>query len=131
MERNLCCLLFLLGACSPGPGDSASSERGAIAAGIRAGADGLSAAQVRTFLVGTSGTWAAAYDPGDPPGCEPGGLAAVGPVPLPSSPCMAYVLERRKNRWAVVSRGVAGRLIVPDGAPAKLGDPEQLSYLGE
>ncbi len=131
MHRTLYCFFLLLAACAAGPADTGVAEHGAIAAGITSGVDGVSSAQARTFLVDVQGNWAAAYDPGNPPGCEPGGLSSTGAAPVPATPCTVYLLERRKTRWGVVSHGLAGKLIVPDSTPAALGHSEHLSYLGQ
>lgn len=112
------------------PSEASSSIRAAIAAGLVASADGPTAAQAQMFRADIRGSWAATYDPADPPGCEPGGLwgAPDGPA-IPNSPCAIWVLVRRKNRWMVSSHGLPGRFDPPAGSPKDLGDPGRLVYL--
>lgn len=134
-----CCALFgllvtaaALAGCSGGGSTSSASARAAVASGIVASGGGVGLDQAQTFLCEVQGNWAIAYDPASPPGCSPGGLwgAPDGP-PIAENPCDAYLLLRRKNRWALLSSGRPGTFIPPEDAPKRLGDPGGLIYLGQ
>lgn len=110
-----------------GLGGNSSSVRTAVVAGLVAsGGGGITTHQAATFKADIRNSWAIAYDPADPPGCSPGGL--WGPH-LPPRPCTAYVLVRRKNRWAVIGAGQPGAFVPPERSPKNLGDPSRLVYL--
>ena len=83
--------------------------------------------QIRTFAADVRAGWAVAYDPADPPGCNPGGL--IGGGAAPSKACTAYLLQRSRTRWEVVSKGIPGSLPIPDGVPEGLGQASRLSWL--
>ena len=112
-----------------GPTDT-SSVRGAIVAGLVAGHDGPSPTQARMFRVDIQSGWAVAYDPADPPGCEPGGLwDAPEGAPVPAKPCVCWVLVRRKNQWNISAHGLPGTFAPPRESPKDLGDPDRLVFL--
>jgi hypothetical protein len=132
-----CALLGLLSfggvtasAClSPG-GDSSSVRTAVIAGLVASGGGGITTHQAATFQGDIRSAWAIAYDPADPPGCSPGGLwSTEGGPSLPERPCTAYVLVRRKSRWAVIAAGQPGSFVPPERAPADLGNPSRLVYL--
>jgi hypothetical protein len=120
-------LALCLAAC--GPADT-SSIRGAIVAGLVAGHDGPSPTQASMFRADIRAGWAIAYDPADPPGCEPGGLwdAPEGSA-VPANPCTCWVMVRRKNQWIVSSHGLPGTFAPSQESPKDLGDPDRLVYL--
>ncbi len=121
--------LLLLSAAGCSGGDEASDHpdvRASIVAGLIAGQEGLQRDQVRTFQADVRARWVAAYDPADPPGCVSGGLRTGSP-----RSCTAYVLQRRKTRWAVVAFGRPGQMFVPDNAPEDLGAHSKLGWLAE
>jgi hypothetical protein len=113
------------------PGGDSSSVRTAVVAGLVAsGGGGISTRQAATFQGDIRGSWAIAYDPADPPGCAAGGLWTLKGAPtVPERPCMAYVLIRRKSRWAVIAAGRPGSFVPPELAPKGLGNPSRLVYL--
>lgn len=118
--------LALAGCASADEPVDSPEVRAAVVAGLVAGHDNLPRQQVRTFEADLRGGWAAAYDPADPPGCLPGGLRIAGP-----NPCTVYVLQRRKNRWALVAFGAPGAMHVPEGAPEDLGNVQKLAWLSD
>jgi len=113
------------------PGGDSSSIRTAVTAGLVAsGGGGITTHQVATFQADIRASWAIAYDPADPPGCRPGGLWGGSQDPsIPERPCLAYVLVRRKSRWAVIAAGQPGAFVPPERAPSDLGNPARLVYL--
>lgn len=112
-------------------GGEASSVRTAVIAGLVAsGGGGITTHQAATFQGDIRNSWAIAYDPADPPGCTPGGLwGESGTPPIAARPCTAYVLVRRKSRWAVTAAGQPGSFVPPQLAPKDLGEPSRLVYL--
>jgi len=121
---------LVVAGCGLGPGQDAEALRAGVSAGLLASSS-LSLQQVSTFQAHVQNPWAVAYDPADPPGCVPGGVwgEPSGP-PIAEAPCKAYVLHRRKSRWALVGSGWPGSFVPPDGAPKSLGAPDDLHYLG-
>ncbi len=118
--------------CAGGGTAENPAVRAAVVSGLVAATDGVSREQATTFQGEIQGIWAIAYDPADPPGCQPGGLwgAPEGPA-IAANPCFSYLLMRRKNRWAVLSSGIPGTFVPPDNAPKSLGDPSTFVYLGD
>jgi hypothetical protein len=115
--------------CPAGAGAQAS-VRAAVAAGlIAAEGNRLTLDQVHTFWTHQGDSWAVAYDPAIPAGCNPGGLTNDTPGGIPDRPCFAYVLHRRKSTWELKAKGYPGDLDLPDGVPIKLGDRAKLAYL--
>lgn len=114
-----------------GPRGEVSSIRTAVVAGLVAsGGGGITTHQAATFQADIRGSWAIAYDPADPLGCRPGGLWGTRDAPsLSERPCVAYVLVRRKSRWAVIAAGQPGAFVPPERAPEDLGNPSRLVYL--
>lgn len=108
-------------------GSGVSHESGVMAS-LAANAN-ITQAEASTYKADVRNGWAVAYDPAEPPGCVPGGLASGGP-PIAERPCRAYVLERLKMTWKLRAVGFPGSVEVPDGAPGDLGAQERLEYLG-
>ena len=96
---------------------------------IAAEGNRLTLDQVHTFSSQHGDSWAVAYDPAVPAGCEPGGLSNNTPGGLPERPCFAYVLQRRKNTWELKAKGHPGQLRLPEGVPPKLGEKSKLEFL--
>lgn len=109
--------------------DAMVSIRSAVAAGLDASEGRLTLDQIHSFPADLGDTWAVAYDPAVPAGCEPGGLTNNTPGGIPDRPCYAYLLHRRKSTWELRSKGYPGELKVPDEAPQKLGDRKRLAFL--
>ena len=121
--------LLLLG-CGDQNRGSGVSYAGGVSASLSANAN-LSAAQISTFQSDVRSRWAVAYDPAVPAGCVPGGLRpGVQHPPIAERPCKAYLLERLKTTWHLRAVGHPGQIDVPKNAPADLGDPDRLKYLG-
>ena len=119
-----------LGACFFGSGDSSSVRSSVIAGLVASSGGGVTTHQAATFQSDIRRNWAIAYDPADPPGCTSGGLWGLQDTPaIPEEPCTAYVLIRRKSRWAVTAAGVPGSFVAPELAPKDLGDETRLVYL--
>lgn len=118
-------LLLLVAGCNGPNQGSGVAHSSAVAAALSTSAN-LSHAQVSTFHAEVRSGWAVAYDPAVPAGCAPGGLG----VAAGERPCRAYVLQRVKMTWKLRAVGVPGALSLPEGVPADLGAPDQLTYLG-
>ena len=124
------CTVSAVGGCFADPGDSSSVRTAVVAGLVASSGKGVSANQAATFQGDIRGSWAIAYDPADPPGCTPGGLWGLEGTPqIPARACTAYVLIRRKSRWAVTAVGTPGSFVAPEHAPNILGDPSRLIYL--
>ncbi len=122
-------LSALLAAGCPANIEAEASVRSAVAAGLIASEGKLTLDQVHTFSAHLGDSWAVAYDPAVPAGCEPGGLTNNTPGGIPERPCFVYVLHRRKSTWELKAKGYPGALQLPSGVPEKLGDKGKLEYL--
>jgi len=117
-------------ACLRPAGDSSSIRTAVVAGLVASGGGAITTHQAATFQGDIRGYWAIAYDPADPPGCTAGGLWGLKNSPtVPERPCTAYVLIRRKSRWAVTAAGKPGTFVPPELSPKDLGNPSRLVYL--